>query len=203
MKLEDWERRWKNAEIGFHEGKPNALLLKFFPCMKMASGAHCLVPLCGKSADMEWLSSQGQRVTGIEYSPIAIEQFRQENPASQCTLVQADFFGMDTSLVSPADWIYDRAALVAILPSDRERYVARLRALLRPSGKIFLISFHYDAHEMEGPPFAADEGEISRLFSSHFQIERLYQEDIIHLEPRFREKGATSFIESAYLIGAR
>jgi thiopurine S-methyltransferase len=38
-----------------------------------------LIPLCGKSLDIVWLSSLGHDVVGIEFSNVGIEQFFSEN----------------------------------------------------------------------------------------------------------------------------
>ena len=38
-----------------------------------------LVTMCGKSVDLLWLCSRGHSVTGVELSPIAVEQFFKEN----------------------------------------------------------------------------------------------------------------------------
>ena len=35
--------------------------------------------MCGKSVDLEWLCSRGHSVTGVELSPLAVEQFFKEN----------------------------------------------------------------------------------------------------------------------------
>ena len=38
-----------------------------------------LVTMCGKTVDLEWLCSRGHSVTGVELSPLAVEQYFKEN----------------------------------------------------------------------------------------------------------------------------
>src|ERR1700733_8099165 len=69
-----WHRRWELNEIGFHEGKANALLVAHFGALSLADGSRVFLPLCGKTIDIHFLLSRGYRVAGAELSRIAIEQ---------------------------------------------------------------------------------------------------------------------------------
>ena len=74
MDPEFWTQRWRKSEIGFHEGKANALLVEHFKDMHGNRGDRVFVPLCGKTRDLDWLLSQGYRVAGAELSETAIKQ---------------------------------------------------------------------------------------------------------------------------------
>ena len=43
------------------------------------SGASVLVTMCGKTVDIPWLCEKGHSVTGVELSPVAVQQLFQEN----------------------------------------------------------------------------------------------------------------------------
>ena len=79
MEPDFWHERWARDEIGFHRHEYNAHMTAFMHRLALTPGAHVLVPLCGKSLDLEWLLREGYRVTGIEISPRAIEAFFAEN----------------------------------------------------------------------------------------------------------------------------
>jgi thiopurine S-methyltransferase len=98
------------------------------------------------------------------------------------------------------DAVYDRAALVAMKPEDRDRYVATTMAAVRPGAPIFLVSFAYSG-AMTGPPFSVDAGEIRRLFRGS-EIQKLDERDVLAEEPRFRDRGATAIVEEAWRITA-
>lgn len=46
--------------------------------------------------------------------------------------------------------IWDRAALVAIRPEDREEYAATCDSLLKPGGRILLLTLVYNQEKMSG-----------------------------------------------------
>jgi len=69
-----WHQRWEKNEIGFHERKANPVLVTHFNELSLAKGSRVFVPLCGKTLDISWLLSNGNRIAGAELSQIAIEQ---------------------------------------------------------------------------------------------------------------------------------
>ena len=73
---EDWIGRWREGRTGWHETDGNAGLKAHWP--GLPAGARVLVPLCGKSPDLEWLAARGYSVTGVELSEIAVAGFFKE-----------------------------------------------------------------------------------------------------------------------------
>ena len=57
MKPEYWLERWQLGRIGFHRDEANPRLVEqrsfFNDCLRV------LVPLCGKSHDLDWLAAHG------------------------------------------------------------------------------------------------------------------------------------------------
>ena len=43
------------------------------------NGLSVLVTMCGRTVDLKWLCSRGHSVTGVELSPLAVEQYFKEN----------------------------------------------------------------------------------------------------------------------------
>ncbi len=161
-----WLDRWATNQIGFHEGVPNRFLTQFW-----THRGTTLVPLCGKSADLEWLAAQGP-VVGVDLSAIACAAFfaernltptittappftRYEHGAT--TLLEGDIFGF----AGRVDAIWDRAALIALPPALRSRYAALLLSFHVP---ILLVSFVYDGARRDGPPFSVSDDEVRALF---------------------------------------
>jgi len=110
----DWIQRWKDTQIGWHRDQPNSKLIEFIDCLQLKQGDTVFVPLCGKSYDMVYLLEQGFKVVGVELSPLAIEQFFDENNLAftisrtdQFTLYQGenitlycgDYFVLDKSVL--------------------------------------------------------------------------------------------------------
>lgn len=197
MKQEFWQERWDTNQRGFHEGKPNALLVAHAD--RLPAKGRILVPLSGKAIDLVWLEERGYEVVGIEFVQNAIDQFHEEHPSSNVKLVQGDMFAQTPDAIGTFDAIYDRAALVALEPSTRARYVEVCRTLLKPNAPTFLIAFAYDQTKAPGPPFSVEEKTIRDLFAGSM-IELVETRASSINSPRMREAGIDRVDESAYLI---
>lgn len=191
-----WHQRWRSQQIGFHEGKPNAHLQRFWPTLGLPPSARVLVPLCGKAHDLAWLAAQGHPVTGVELSPIAAEAFfaehglapeRQERgpytrwAAGGVEILQGDIFDLHGTW----DALWDRAALIALPAELRERYVQTLRRCLRPGAPALVITFQYDQGRRDGPPFSVPEHEVRAWYPDA----RLLHREGLHEDPRWAEVG--------------
>ena len=68
---EDWQERWREGRIGWHQSGGHPGLQRHWPW----TGRRVLVPLCGKAVDLRWLAERGNAVVGVELSPLAVESF--------------------------------------------------------------------------------------------------------------------------------
>ena len=213
-----WRKRWEENQIGFHEGRPNSHLERHVERLRTTERPRVLVPLCGKAIDLAWLAAQGFLVTGVELVREAAEAFFEENglvareerdgglpclASEGVRIAVGDFWKWNFRESAPIDVAYDRAALVAVRPEDRERYVAHLLEPLGTGSPILLVTFAYDAAHMSGPPFSVDSAEVERLFAARCAVECLEDADILEREPRFRAKGLRWLREQAWLLRVR
>lgn len=190
MKHEFWHHKWQSNNIGFHLSNPNPLLIKQIHSLNLQPQARIFVPLCGKSLDIHWLLEQEFHVTGIDLSPIAIEELiselKLEFTVSQVgdlihyhhqniDLYVGDFFELSLGHISKIDAIYDRAALVALPEHMREAYTQHLVQLTQNASQL-LISFEYDQDLLAGPPFSVPEQEIRKYYESLYEIKQLASE---------------------------
>jgi len=222
MKQNFWAERWADGRIGFHQPKPHDLLARYAARLQPARSVY--VPLCGKSLDLLWLAEHVAPVVGTEFVGAAIEAFFQENGDRPSTseappfrvhrgaqipsvaLFEGDAFALTPAIVSAAlggpgtvDAVYDRAALVALDPPTRERYVDALVGLCAVGAKILLVVFDYDGSKLDGPPWAVGPEEVVRLFSPFATIE-LLEERPEPVGARYRQAGVSEIWERAYLI---
>lgn len=210
-----WHERWAKDEIGFHQDEYNSHMQAFIERLDLQPGAHIMVPLCGKSLDLLWLLEQGYRVSGIELSRQAVEDFFAENQLEtsideiesgqrfshgDLNLYCADFFEFDFASIAPLDAIYDRAALVALPPEMRKRYSKLIDSICPPGIRMLLVTLDYPQEEMRGPPFSVPGEEVKQLFGQGFRLEHVYFEDCLVNEPRFRKKGLTRMDEHVFLL---
>lgn len=189
MEPEFWHNRWQQRQIGFHQTDVHPLLQHFWPTLKLTHGSEVLVPLCGKSKDMLWLRQQGHAVLGVELSEIALREFIDEHRldarpvqhAHYCgydlpdmTLLCGDFFHLSAADCTEVRAVYDRAALVALPPALRQRYVEHMLAVLPSGCEVLLISMESPQLGDSGPPFMVDEAEIRQRFRNARSVECLH-----------------------------
>jgi thiopurine S-methyltransferase len=204
-----WRERWAQGQLGFHRLDTNPMLERFWPALEAPQG-RVLVPLCGKSLDLDWLAGRGHEVVGVEFVAAAVDAYFAERAITPLrsdvdgvstrhhagvSLVIADFFRVRAEVTGVCDAVYDRGAFVAIAPEDRGRYVQTVRSLLRPGARVLLVNFAHDLGT--GPPHSIAPEEIRALWHD-FAFELHYEHDILHEEPRFRERGATRFVEQVW-----
>jgi len=209
MDADFWLQRWREGRTAFHQNRVMPLLEKHWPALGLLPGSRVFVPLAGKSLDMLWLAAQGHRVLGVELSPIAVEQFFAESRldahthtsaagvhfiADDIELIQGDVFALDAAMLAECTGAYDRAALIALPPALRTRYVGEVYARLPQGCRVLLITLEYPQHEREGPPFDVDEAEVRRLFAPAWQVDVLERRDILADEPGFGVSALTTVV---------
>ena len=208
--MEFWENRWMNNQTGWHREAYNDMLVKHWPRLNVGTDCNVLVPLCGKSLDMLWLSEQGHNIVGLELVEKAVLAFFQENklrsePISlhghvrysspPYTILQGDVFAVKPEMVQAEAW-YDRAAMIALPVSKRQEYVEQLRKLTSSDACGLLITFAYPQEQMKGPPFALHDDDVLRLFANGFKVERL---ETIQLEDE-KDRGLSNVYSSVFKI---
>jgi thiopurine S-methyltransferase len=217
MDRDYWLNRWVENRTGFHMKGLNPLLERFWPQIAPSETGSVLVPLCGKSEDLRWLAERGHAVTGVELSPLAAKAFFSEQGIAftesaeppftafrgdRITYYVGDIFGLTVEQGGPFEFLYDRAALIALPPTMRPAYARQLEALLAAKAKGLMISLEYDTSVMDGPPFSVPENEIGGLFAN-LQAEKVHEYDCLDEEPRFKDRGVRWMKEVVYKVSPR
>lgn len=215
MDADFWLHRWQEGQIGFHRDDVMPLLETHWSALRLPANSRVLVPLAGKSLDMHWLAAQGHRVLGVELSPLAVQQFFREaglQPrchhsrygehfvAGPVEIILGDAFGLDAALLSDVAGVYDRAALIALPPALRQRYLDTVYAGLPGGCEGLLITLEYPQQEKAGPPFSVEPDEVASLFDLPWHAEPLERRDILEQEPRFRAEGVSALSTAVYRL---
>lgn len=176
-----WHDRWQRQQIGFHEPEVNPLLVRHFDALGLPERARVLVPLCGKSLDIDWLLDRGHAVVASELSPIAVEalfgrlglvpevQPHGELEYWRTGLLEVwvgDHFLLAPGQAGTVDGVYDRAALIA-MPADMRPAYARQMLALAGEAPQLLVTLEYDQSQLNGPPFAVGGDELAMLYPAH------------------------------------
>ncbi|ROM79517.1 thiopurine S-methyltransferase [Pseudomonas brassicacearum] len=214
MEPEFWHKRWSSNQIGFHLPEVNPYLQRFWPQLGLAQGSRVLVPLCGKTLDLLWLAHQGYSVLGVELSEKATVDFFLEHQleprvseegafkvfrAGGIEIRCGDFFALGAQEVVGCTALYDRAALIALPVSMRERYAAHLQNIL-PECVGLLITLDYDQAQMPGPPFSVGDDEVRRLLGDAWRLEVLQEQDVLGESWKFLQAGVTRLDERVYRV---
>ena len=204
-----WLSRWCENRIGFHRESVNEHVLRWWPGLKVKPGAKVVVPLCGKSHDLDWLAERHTTV-GVELSPIAVDQVWQRRSGEpsrhqlgqhawstdgQLTTICGDFMALKSEDVGQFDHFYDRAALIALPSRLRSTYVDTLKTLSGECASGLLIALEYDQEKMDGPPFSISVGDVRRLFSPEFKVEVLCSHANSNVPERFLSLGIKTLTE--------
>jgi thiopurine S-methyltransferase len=210
-----WRQRWQEGRIGFHQPQVTPLLERYWDATGVEAGARILVPLAGKSLDMLWLASRGHRVLAVELSPLAVEQFFDENGltpslresplgvhhvAGEIEIICGDVFALDTSTLAGCAGVYDRAALIALPPDMRRRYASHVYGRLPAGCRGLLVTLDYPQQQKSGPPFSVDADEVCALFEPGWTVDVLERSDILASQPGFVAEGVTELHTAAYRL---
>ncbi|MFP5386199.1 MAG: thiopurine S-methyltransferase [Bacteriovoracia bacterium] len=183
----NWLKKWEEGDIGFHQGQFHPQLEKY---SSFYSPGTILVPLCGKSLDMLYLSKAGHSVIGVELSPIACHDFFQENgikhtetkvqdfviyKSENITLWCGDFFKLPQEVWNQTSGIYDRAAYIALPEEIRLKYAEEITKKAPRKFEILMITVEYAEGAIQGPPFSIPEQEVKNLYKE-FSIQKLQSE---------------------------
>jgi thiopurine S-methyltransferase len=76
------------------------------------------------------------------------------------SLFAGDVFASTPALLGPLDGWYDRAALIALPPEVRARYVAHVRSLISPGAHGLVVTVAYPQALRAGPPFSVPDEEL-------------------------------------------
>ena len=210
---EAWLARWREGRTHFHLDQVHPTLMRYIDQTPL--GGRILVPLCGKSLDLGWLTDQGYEVVGVELSEQAVsELFEQlevepirtrDGPfeiwrSPSLSVYVGDIFELTANSVGTFDTIWDRAALIALNPTDRARYAPHISSFLKKDSSVLLSVLVYDQRKMSGPPFSVTDDEINRLYSSCKSVEKMQSKNVTSRNPMFVEAGLDTVTENLWLI---
>lgn len=213
MDADFWIKAWIEGRTNFHQSHYNDQLLAWFPKLNPAAGQRVLIPLCGKTKDLVWLHDLKLDVHGVELHEDAVKSFFTENELSpvetsrdqnfhhytykKINISCGDFFKLPEN--EKYDFIYDRAALVALPEVMRKNYAEVIKRSLKKGGKCLLIVYEYDQAKMDGPPFSVDEKEIHALYQDVFSIQLMDSKSPEMQGPKFSALGK-SLREKVYCL---
>ncbi|XP_053853389.1 thiopurine S-methyltransferase isoform X3 [Vidua macroura] len=173
---EEWLQKWEMGNIGFHKEQGHPLLQKYLDVLLNGrSGLRIFFPLCGKAVEMKWLADMGHSVVGVELSEQAVKEFFSEHSLPYCeeqvpeisgekmfqstsgniSLYCCSIYDLSSSIVGKFDGVWDRGALVAVNPRDRQCYASLMINLVEKNSSYLLVTVSYDPNKHKAGDEAA------------------------------------------------
>ena len=216
-----WDKAYSSPEGDFHTVKLTPLLPQIHEALaESRSCVDIFVPLCGKSPDVLWLAEKGHRVSGTEWSEVAVKQFFEEQKldyttetcrigdtdipvykgkALPITIYCGDHFTFGKSLYKAGqfDCIWDCGSVCSIRKETRSDYAAVDNLLLKSKGKVFLSVYEWDTPEpVTEPCYPMPIDDVRAMFQDQFEIKLLLEADKKTVEEFFEMMGGDDVDES-------
>ncbi|MGA9667735.1 MAG: class I SAM-dependent methyltransferase [Terracidiphilus sp.] len=130
-----WNDSYASGQLPWDTGQPEPLLVEFVtssrvkPCPALEIGA-------GTGTNAIWMAERGFDVLGVDVAPLAVESARtkMEGRGLSCRFAALDFLAA-TPPDGPFHFVFDRGCFhVFDEPDERQRFAARVAAILAPGG---------------------------------------------------------------------
>ena len=163
-----WEQRYATRDMPWEKGEASPGLVDFLAGHPDLPRGSVLVPGCGTGHDVRVWARAGFAVTGYDLAPSAVLLARERT--TEAGLVAefraGDFLG--DSADREFDWVFEHTCFCAILPEQRDAYVAAVNRWLKPGGSFLAV--HYLIPDTDGPPFGTMMEELCRRFAPTFDL---------------------------------
>jgi SAM-dependent methyltransferase len=144
MDREEWNRRYAGREL-LWTGMPNRFLVAGTDGL---SPGRALDVACGEGRNAVWLAEQGWRVTGVDFSDVALEKARRLAAARG---VEGEWVAADLLAYRPEELAFDLVVLFYLqVPEAERRAVVRAAAGAVAPGGVFLLVAHDSSNLDEG-----------------------------------------------------
>jgi len=126
----------------------------------------------GPATQAIWLAKRGFKVIGSDLSEAAINRAREIYANEENVNFIVDDILNSKFKDSEFDYIFDRGCFHVLLPADRQKYISKIKQILKKDGILFLKCFSDKEPRQEGPyKFSAEQ--IRDLFGESFRIDSI------------------------------
>jgi SAM-dependent methyltransferase len=135
MEREDWDRRWEERSHHCHDDPVGVLAAE----VGSLPPGRALDLGCGAGRAAVWLAERGWRVTGVDYSEVALRLARERR-------ADLDWVLADLREYEPEQAAFDLVLVLYVhLPSDeRRRLLSRAAAALAAGGTLVVLGHDVD-----------------------------------------------------------
>ncbi|MBA3963845.1 MAG: methyltransferase domain-containing protein [Chthoniobacterales bacterium] len=173
-----WERQWADPNYSpfWKTERPQKEFVEAIESGWFDKNQRVLDVGCGNGEVSRWLSSQGYKVTGIDYSAAAIENCRRLAAGADASL-KFDVADLCSDLrLDPAGSLLDRGCFHRIADNFRSLYAQNVARAAAPGGHFLLLSGTFQDARFANYRGARTEAElhdhVKSIFGKYFSVDR-------------------------------
>ena len=160
-----WTVRYAAGKTPWDFGGVPAALKSFLA--RSSARGRVLIPGCGSGYELQAFHDAGYDVTGIDFSPAAVDQAKKILGDLGERVIPGDFFTYDFG-GRRFEIIYERTFLCSMTPARWPDYARRMSELVAPGGRLVGV-FLCGQRTSSGPPFPLTDAD-DKLFERYFQL---------------------------------
>ena len=159
-----WNNQYIGNVTGWDLGEVSPPIKAYIDQLKNKN-IRILIPGCGNTYEADYLlEHQFTNITVIDIAPALVEKLKNKYTSNpNIKIIHGDFFEHEGEY----DLIFEQTFFCAISPTLREKYVAKIKDLLVPNGKLTGGLFDRE-FEKDGPPFGGHKSQYVSLFEKDF-----------------------------------
>ena len=130
-----WNDSYASGQLPWDTGQPEPLLVEFVTSGRVKPGPALEIG-AGTGTNAIWMAERGFDVLGVDLAPLAVEKARtkMEGRGLSCRFAALDFLAAAPP-DGPFQLVFDRGCFhVFDEPDERQRFAARVAAILVPGG---------------------------------------------------------------------
>jgi SAM-dependent methyltransferase len=171
----DWETLYKSQKIEtmpWYNEKFDSDLEKELDDRKIINDGKFLDLGTGPATQAIWLVKRGFKVIGSDISGAAINRARKNYANEENVNFIVDDILNSKFNDNEFDYIFDRGCFHVLSPADRQKYIRKIKQILKHNGILFLKCFSDKEPRQEGP-YKFPQNEIRDLFNESFRIDSI------------------------------
>ena len=171
----DWENLYKSQKVEtmpWYNENFDSDLEKELDERKIINDGKFLDLGTGPATQAIWLAKRNFKVIGSDLSEAAVSRARKVYANEENINFLVDDILNSKFKDNEFDYIFDRGCFHVLLPSDRQKYISKIKQILKAKGILFLKCFSDKEPRQEGP-YKFSQYEIRDLFNESFRIESI------------------------------
>src|ERR1044071_8636159 len=127
----------------------------------------------GPATQAIWLVKRGFKVIGSDLSEAAINRARKIYANEENVNFIVDDILNSKFKDNEFDYIFDRGCFHVLLPADRQKYISKIKQILKNDNGILFLKCFSDKEPRQEGPYKFSAGQIRDLFGESFRIDSI------------------------------